>query len=109
MEPDEWVEELHEALSFAMLGLVVVHVLGAIAGSALHGENLVAAMLTGYKRGQPGEAIRGPRRLVAAALVLAVAATFAWAVTSPEAQLVVAKAKTERAGHHGHQGDADDD
>lgn len=104
----KWIEELHEGLSFAMLGLVVVHVLGVIVGSLMHGENLVASMLTGYKRGSPGAAIRGSRRVVAAALVVAVGATFAWALTSPQAQLVVAKAKAER-GDHGHKDHDDDD
>ena len=103
----EWIEELHEGLSFAMLGLVVVHVLGVIVGSLLHGENLVGSMLTGYKRGASDSAIRGSQRVVAAALVVAVGATFGWALTSPQAQLVVAKAKAE-GGERGHK-DHDDD
>lgn len=70
----EWLEEAHEALAFATLALVGVHVLGVAATSLLHRENLVWAMVTGRKRGEPGDAIRGPRRLVAALLVAALAA-----------------------------------
>jgi len=46
----EWVEELHEALAYLMLPLVALHIIGAIATSRQHQENLVAAMLHGNKR-----------------------------------------------------------
>jgi cytochrome b len=46
----EWVEEVHEAAAIAVLGLVVVHILGVILASVLHRENLVGAMITGRKR-----------------------------------------------------------
>jgi len=49
---DEFWEEVHEALSHLALALVVLHVLGALVASALHRENLVKAMVTGYKRGE---------------------------------------------------------
>jgi cytochrome b len=49
---DEFWEEVHETLSHLALGLVVLHVLGALIASALHRENLVKAMITGYKQGQ---------------------------------------------------------
>jgi len=49
---DEFWEELHEVVSHLALGLVVLHVLGALVASALHRENLVKAMITGYKRGE---------------------------------------------------------
>ena len=45
----EWLEDLHEAVANAMLLLVFVHVAGVIVSSLLHRENLVKAMLTGYK------------------------------------------------------------
>lgn len=57
----EMFEELHEALTAAMLGVVVLHVAGVIVASLAHRENLVRAMLTGRKLGQPDEAIAGAR------------------------------------------------
>jgi cytochrome b len=42
-------EELHEGLANISLLLIVVHVVGVLASSVLHGENLIRAMLTGKK------------------------------------------------------------
>jgi cytochrome b len=46
----EAVEEVHEAAATFMLVLVAGHVVGVVASSLLHRENLVLAMLTGRKR-----------------------------------------------------------
>jgi len=40
---------LHEWLAWLMLGMVIIHLMGVLVESLLHRENLVAAMLTGYK------------------------------------------------------------
>lgn len=45
---DLW-EELHEGLASLSLLLIVVHILGVITASLLHSENLIRAMLTGFK------------------------------------------------------------
>jgi cytochrome b len=44
-----WVEILHSAAANLLIGLVAFHILGVVFSSALHGENLVRAMVTGRK------------------------------------------------------------
>ncbi len=46
----EWMEELHEGLANALLGLIALHVAGVIFSSLRHRENLVATMFHGRKR-----------------------------------------------------------
>ncbi|MNT72096.1 hypothetical protein D3C72_2106640 [compost metagenome] len=46
----EWVEETHEALVYGTLGLVALHLAGVAFASFEHRENLVRAMLNGWKR-----------------------------------------------------------
>jgi cytochrome b len=69
----EWLEEAHEVLAYTLLAAIVVHVAGVVASSILHRENLVLSMITGRKRGEPGEAIGSPRRGIALLLVAAIA------------------------------------
>ncbi|MBI2768524.1 MAG: cytochrome b/b6 domain-containing protein [Burkholderiales bacterium] len=45
-----WMERLHTALAWALLALAALHVGGVVFTGLRHGENLVAAMLTGRKR-----------------------------------------------------------
>ena len=62
-------EEVHEGLTAAMLTVVFIHLAGVVSGSLLHGENLVRAMLTGRKQGEPEGAIPSARPLVAIVLL----------------------------------------
>jgi cytochrome b len=69
-----WMEDLHEALANTLLGVVFVHIAGVLVSSLVHRENLVRSMLTGYKSGNAGKAIRYRHRLIGATLAAAVAA-----------------------------------
>jgi len=69
----DWLEELHEGISNTLLGVVLVHIAGVLVSSLIHRENLVRSMINGLKRGDSGEGIRHRHRIVAGALVLAVA------------------------------------
>jgi cytochrome b len=46
----KWIEDVHEILANLTVALIVLHVLGVLAASFEHGENLVRAMITGRKR-----------------------------------------------------------
>ena len=75
----EALEEVHEALATAMLVVVGLHLLGVVAGSVLHRENLPRAMVTGRKAGlRPEDGIVRPSVVVGGVLLLALA-TF-WAL-----------------------------
>ena len=52
----EWMEELHEGLTYLLLGLAALHISGVIFSSLRHKENLVAAMIHGRKKAPgPGD------------------------------------------------------
>jgi cytochrome b len=68
-----WMEDVHETLANALLGVVIVHIAGVFVSSVLHRENLVRSMLTGYKSGRLGDGIRYRHRVIGAALLAAVA------------------------------------
>lgn len=68
----DWLEELHEGAANTMLALVGVHVAGVLVSSLLHRENLVRAMIDGYKWGEPGQGIRRYGWLVGLGLILGV-------------------------------------
>lgn len=46
----EWMEEIHEFFANFTLLLVFMHVVGVLFSSMLESENLVRAMITGYKK-----------------------------------------------------------
>ena len=47
---EEALEEIHEVLATITLVLVIVHVVGVSVSSYLQGENLIAGMISGWKR-----------------------------------------------------------
>ena len=106
-----WLEELHEGLANAMLALVAVHVLGVVAGSRLHGENLVRSMVTGRKNGLPSDGIGSAWRSVAVLMLAAVLGFWSWQWTqAPDAAQLQARAEARAQSHADrHHGREDDD
>ncbi len=45
-----WPVRLHTALAWLLVGLIAFHVAGVLLASWQHGENLVKAMITGFKK-----------------------------------------------------------
>ncbi len=72
------VAELHEGLATAMLAVVLLHLAGVVVGSLAHRENLVRAMLTGKKQGNPAEAIDSAKPLVALVMLGWISAIAWW-------------------------------
>ena len=50
-----WLELLHRALAWGLVGLIALHVAGVVFTSLRHRENLLTAMLTGRKRPASGD------------------------------------------------------
>jgi hypothetical protein len=74
----EWLEEWHEGMANAMLFVVFVHIGGVGVSSLLHRENLLRAMFSGRKYGEPGQGIRYSHAWLGAILLAAVAAFWYW-------------------------------
>jgi cytochrome b len=64
--------DIHEWLSWLMLGMVILHLMGVLVESLLHRENLVAAMLTGFKPSAAGTISTASHWKVGAAMLLAI-------------------------------------
>ena len=64
-----FIEESHEALASLMLTIVIVHVFGVLLSSVLHKENLIQAMVTGYKFGNEAFSIKHRHRLIGVILL----------------------------------------
>ena len=79
----EWLAELHEACAFAMLAVVGVHIAGVVVSSLLHRENLMRAMITGRKAGEPSQSIRRSHAWLAAGMIAVVAAFWVWYPSTP--------------------------
>jgi cytochrome b len=66
------VKQVHELLAYAMLGVIVVHLLGVAIHTLRHRENIARSMVDGRKDGEAGGAIPSARPLVGAAFLLVV-------------------------------------
>ncbi|MBK6726461.1 MAG: cytochrome b/b6 domain-containing protein [Xanthomonadales bacterium] len=93
----EWLgdgfEEVHEVAASLMLLVVGVHVVGVLASSRLHHENLVAAMFSGRKHGLPADGIGSARNVLGAALLCSALGFWVWQAWPPEAPAVEAAAE----------------
>jgi len=69
---EELVEEIHEVLANLLLLVVGIHVLGVVMSSITHKENLVGAMINGYKVGTAAQGIRSSLWWTGIPLALAV-------------------------------------
>jgi cytochrome b len=100
-----WLAELHEGAANAMLGLVLVHIGAVIVSSLIHRENLVAAMLNGYKNGRASDGIRRKHWFVAAAVLLATVGFWAGSAgLLPDAVGIPATAAVSPREAHGGRG-----
>lgn len=105
----EWLAEAHEIAATVMLIAVAGHVLGVVAVSVLQRENLVLPLVTGRKRGAPGDGIRSSRRLAALLLVVALVGLWLPGIVARERRLAASARSAsiaaagepagERAGH----------
>ncbi len=94
------LEELHEVSSYAMLAVVVVHVLGVLVSSVMHRENLVRSMITGYKSDGQNEGIKRSYAWLGVIMLVAVVAFwFGYQATGP----------VSSGGEATHAGQNDDD
>lgn len=93
----DMVEELHEFASNAMLAVVLVHIAGVIVSSVMHRENLVRAMITGFKSAKPSDAITRSYRWLG---VIILAAVLAFWIGYPATGLVTPGADAAHAGQH---------
>ena len=93
----EALEELHEFASNAMLAIVVIHIAGVVVSSVLHHENLVRAMITGFKSAKPEQGIR--RSYLWLGVIILTAVVAFWA-SYPATGLVTPGADTTHAEQH---------
>lgn len=109
---NEGVKELHEALAYVTVGVVIAHVLGVVLHTVRHRENIVAGMIHGRKDIDPADSIRSAHP-VAAAVFLIAAAAWAFGLVSsfdPTARttrlpilgvsLQIGEAEHDRGGEH---------
>lgn len=105
----EWLEEVHEVCANTMLLVVIVHVLGVIVSSFMHKENLVRAMVTGHKQGEPEQGIERSNGFFAVILAAAVA-VLGWSTLQDTGNAATSKSGLEKKhDRHGDKHDRDGD
>jgi len=73
-EVSDALVEFHETATDIMVVVVGLHLAGVLVSSLLHRENLVRAMVTGIKDGEPGEGISRSFAWLGAVIIVVVAA-----------------------------------
>jgi cytochrome b len=71
-DASDQVVDLHGLATKIMLGVIALHLVGVLMSSILHRENLVRAMLTGYKSAETQQGIQRAFRWLGFLLVVAV-------------------------------------
>ena len=100
-----WVEKTHEYASDVLLIMISLHVLGVVVSSLAHRENLIAAMLTGYKKALPHKAsavakaddggldvlqrIRGSEGLVFLVIAVTLGSVYGWSTTADRVTTII--------------------
>ena len=68
------VEDIHGYATNAMLIVIAIHLIGVFASSFLHKENLVRAMITGFKPGEDSQGIKTAYNWLAAVMLVVIVA-----------------------------------
>ncbi|MCP5270741.1 MAG: cytochrome b/b6 domain-containing protein [Burkholderiaceae bacterium] len=105
----EALEEVHEFAGNAMLAVVIAHVAAVLLSNRLHGENLVRAMVTGFKNGPAADGVRSAWRSLAALMLVAVLGFWAWQWQTAPAPGDLATAGQHATHDQGNDHDEDDD
>jgi len=101
----ESAEDIHEVCANVWLGIVIIHLIGVIVESWIHRENLVPAMITGYKEGVGGppdgrDTSAPTGHAVGIALAVSVAAFWVWALLTGSVPGASQRAAREQAEGH---------
>ena len=71
---EDIVEDIHGYATNAMLIVIAIHLIGVFASSFLHKENLVRAMITGFKPGEDSQGIKTAYNWLAAVMLVVIVA-----------------------------------
>lgn len=63
-------QEIHEIVTFSLLGIIVTHFLGILFHTLVHKENVILSMLTGTKTANDGISIRSAHHIIAICLLV---------------------------------------